>query len=1816
VANWNLSVDLRGHGNDLAQSLKSAAKHARTLGSAARTAKTEVRELGQASQAAARHIRTLGTAAQTAQRHINRLGDQAQTTARRLNRYGDAARTANRNLTSLGDHSRTAGRDLARMSGQIDTAIRDLTRLASAAHTADARLNRIGGVGVTGMRRYRQEASLLGSSLKRIAGLGAMFGVTVGLHEVIKEGGQFQQAMNAFGATTGATAMQMQRAAATANQLGNDLNLPGATAADAAEAMVELAKAGFRTDQAINSTRASLVLASAAQVNAADSAKYLGDMMDQFGMGADQAGKAADILAATANAASGDIIDIYYAMKYAGPVAHGLGVTMQEAAAGVGMLGKAGILGQTAGTTLRGMFANLAAPTKQMKQGLEDLGIEAWDAQGRFRGLRTVIDGLSKAQHHMTQQDFTAAVKKAFGKPAMSGAIALAHQGTASFDALMQAVDQTGAASEIAAAKGKGLAGAMLQLKTQARQTGLTIYQGMAPGLEFLTRGITAGLSAATPKIKSFFDYLNGASALFGPDLAAAARREFGGIADAVEGMAGPLKNLGGDALANFLHILINVGKAALDVLHNAVNAVEPVVGAFSDLSSQSSVASSAMNTVVYVLDLATSAVSALSTVLGPIGHVVASLVHAFGSLPGPVQQFVMAALLVSRIQPRLATLASTVSGRVTGAFRGLGEQMNVQRSLAAAAGQSLSRYGAAMAVLQTRIPVFGRMGESFRSATAAGSGFTGTLRGIGAASLTAGRAIGSGLLGALGGPWGLALTAATVGLGYLATRQQKAAQAAAEHQQQISSLSQALRESNGVVNESVRAIATENLMQQKVKTTLDGQQRLVDVARKAKIPMSELVDAYTNQGTSLSKLQRELAATAKAQTTLVMDPETGQTSTAFTAQGRAAEDLRNSLGGLSGDFKKAAADAKSYNEGVKGAGDGVSAYDRLKDAVGALADKTADADSRTRALKDALDLLSGGSISLQAAQARVNEAITNANESMAAGVDHTDGWGKALLQANGTLNTTTKNGQALFNTLNTIADGSANAAIAAYDFAQSQNKSLPESLAAARGEMEKSRKAAIDLMRGYGLVPEQAAKVADSLGLIPGQVSILLQPRGVDSTLAELLAVQSQFEQIPKAKTIKVDALGEDAKKELEDIGYKIELIPGTREYKITASTKDARNQLDELITKMSDTPNSKNVVVNAATRQAIQEIQGVQAAIKHTPGSKQVVVKTLSAQAIAALEAVGLKTRQLPDGRTAVYTANGQALGAINAVSNALNNLNGQTANTYTNNIITTVRRERAEASTLNRPYSGEGNLSKSANGAIWDYYANGGVRRPGRSEHHIAQIAPAGTMRVWAEPETMGEGYVPFAPSKRPRSRAITEEIVRRLGGDPAGIQWNANGSITAFAGGGFSYSPSGTARSISDVQSAYSDAHQPIEKADYDKAIRARANAVDTLRSAEARLAQVRRHKHTHAQLVAAETAVAKARRSLATATDRAKSAEARYKKQFSLSDWQRTLASTVSANASYEASLKRIAARGGADVIDQLRDMGAEGAAMIAALAKASNSQFNAIVANLRKLGPAAKATLADYTAQLNAATKTSTVFQQNLAKLAAMGYGDLATQLAAQGDDTAQKIAADAVKSKKDADKANAAAKANANTLSEEQLSELVQIIAAIASSKTGIHDVAAKTGLDEDEIIAVANKAKGQISGSLGGRAAKFLADLGRANQHLSYADGGIRAGMYATSGGIIRFAEPETHGEAYLPLGPNKRRSALPVLADVARRFGLGLTDAAATRPVIVVKEGGDTHVTVTAVRTQATASDIGAQVGRSVRRARRGGVAARAA
>ncbi|MFF5009645.1 phage tail protein [Streptomyces phaeochromogenes] len=206
------------------------------------------------------------------------------------------------------------------------------------------------------------------------------------------------------------------------------------------------------------------------------------------------------------------------------------------------------------------------------------------------------------------------------------------------------------------------------------------------------------------------------------------------------------------------------------------------------------------------------------------------------------------------------------------------------------------------------------------------------------------------------------------------------------------------------------------------------------------------------------------------------------------------------------------------------------------------------------------------------------------------------------------------------------------------------------------------------------------------------------------------------------------------------------------------------------EYVNTLLGTPESVKTAIKVEREGAIAGLHDVQTAIEKTPGTKSVKVDTLSAAAIGALEAVGLKTKQLPDGKTQVTTANGQSLGSIGAVSKALRALNGRTAKTYTTHTVRTIN----EIITKSKVFRSVHDIVGSADGNIFDSvraFANGG-------EDHSAQIAGP-TMRVWAEPETGGEAYIPLSTAKRPQSLEILEEVADRFG---YGLEKFAKGGVT--------------------------------------------------------------------------------------------------------------------------------------------------------------------------------------------------------------------------------------------------------------------------------------------------------------------------------------------------------------------------------------------------------------------------------------------------
>jgi TP901 family phage tail tape measure protein len=322
--------------------------------------------------------------------------------------------------------------------------------------------------------------------------------------KIFDVGSQYEKAMNLFQVVTTATVAEMSRAAQVAEALGNDLKLPGVSAADAATAMTELGKAGFTATQSLEGARGVLELATAATIGAGAAATITANALQAFGLAASESGRVADLLAASANATSAEITDVAMALQQSSASAAALKIPIDDLVTAIGEMANNAIKGSDAGTSLKTFMAALTPTTKQAAAAMHALGIDAFDSTGHFVGLRTVIEQAAPALARMSDEQKNLAIKIAFGSDAMRAANIILGQGVEKYDALHAATTKAGAAQELAAANSKGLSGAMDALISTLETVGITIYKAVGPGLESMIRSfgdLANKLSSVNPEV-------------------------------------------------------------------------------------------------------------------------------------------------------------------------------------------------------------------------------------------------------------------------------------------------------------------------------------------------------------------------------------------------------------------------------------------------------------------------------------------------------------------------------------------------------------------------------------------------------------------------------------------------------------------------------------------------------------------------------------------------------------------------------------------------------------------------------------------------------------------------------------------------------------------------------------------------------------------------------------------------------------------------------------------------------------------------------------------------------------------------------------------------------------------------------------------------------------------------------------------------------------------------------------------------------------------------------------------------------------------
>jgi len=301
-------------------------------------------------------------------------------------------------------------------------------------------------------KRHSQALQDIGTQAGKI-GLVAAAGVAA----VVTTTANFEQAMSKVAATGDDARANLDALRESAIQAGADTAF---SASEAAAGIENLAKAGVSAKDTLGGgLDGALALAAAGELDVADAAEVAATAMTQFKLGGSSVPHIADLLAAAAGKAQGEVSDMAYALKQSGLVAAQMGLSIEETTGTLGAFASAGLLGSDAGTSLRTMLLRLANPSGEAAEVMKDLGIAAYDAKGNFVGITALSGQLSKAFKGQKQSTRDAALATIFGSDAIRAANVLYSQGAKGIEGWIKKVDDSGFAAETAATKLDNLKG-------------------------------------------------------------------------------------------------------------------------------------------------------------------------------------------------------------------------------------------------------------------------------------------------------------------------------------------------------------------------------------------------------------------------------------------------------------------------------------------------------------------------------------------------------------------------------------------------------------------------------------------------------------------------------------------------------------------------------------------------------------------------------------------------------------------------------------------------------------------------------------------------------------------------------------------------------------------------------------------------------------------------------------------------------------------------------------------------------------------------------------------------------------------------------------------------------------------------------------------------------------------------------------------------------------------------------------------------------------------------------------------------------------
>lgn len=347
---------------------------------------------------------------------------------------------------------------------------------------------------------FRGIAKMLANPIVQIA---TIAGVSLGAKDTIDTYKSFQQGMANVKAISNATEEDFNNLTACAKEMGETTMF---SASQAAEAMENLAMAGWKAKDIIAGMPGLLSLAAAGSVDLATASDVVSSALAQYNMSADKAGKVADILAATATNSKTDVQGLGESLKYAGTMAGSLGYSLKDTTIALGLMGNAGVDASSAGSSVRMMFARMskqegltAEESNAVAEAMKKVNVSLTDEYGKMKPMLEVLKDLRKGFKGMDEAEKAATASNLAGTYSMTGLLAIVNASDEKFEELTKAIyESKGAASRMADVKMDTLQGSMYYLQSAAEGVKIAIGEKLEPYL----RGFIDWLTSKMPVVK------------------------------------------------------------------------------------------------------------------------------------------------------------------------------------------------------------------------------------------------------------------------------------------------------------------------------------------------------------------------------------------------------------------------------------------------------------------------------------------------------------------------------------------------------------------------------------------------------------------------------------------------------------------------------------------------------------------------------------------------------------------------------------------------------------------------------------------------------------------------------------------------------------------------------------------------------------------------------------------------------------------------------------------------------------------------------------------------------------------------------------------------------------------------------------------------------------------------------------------------------------------------------------------------------------------------------------------------------------------